>query len=180
MNELLFRHGMNPSAPDWLGITPLHHLARKGDVEKTALFLDHGAEIHSRDEDLCSTPLGWAAKFGHKSMVEFLLARGAKPNLPDDPPWATPLAWATRRKHPEVVEVLRSHGAQWHSTRRPAAIADPGARRKSELLERVEDAEARWRPRSTTASRASSPGRGGAPCSPRSTRACARPWRGAD
>src|SRR5712692_3378780 len=33
LTELLFRHGMNPSQPDWLGITPLHELARKGDVE---------------------------------------------------------------------------------------------------------------------------------------------------
>ena len=38
LNELLFEHGMNPSQPDWLGITPLHHFARKGDVENAALF----------------------------------------------------------------------------------------------------------------------------------------------
>jgi ankyrin repeat protein len=112
LNELLFRHGMNPSAPDWLGITPLHHLARRGDVEKAALFLDHGADLDARDEDIRSTPLGWAAKFGQTAMVKLLLERGAKPTLPDDPPWATPLAWATRRNHPEVVEVLRSHGAR--------------------------------------------------------------------
>lgn len=111
LNELLFQHGMNPSAPDWLGITPLHHFARNGDVGKAALFLDHGANLHARDEDLCSTPLGWAAKSGRKEMAELLLQRGAKPNLPDDPPWATPLAWATRRKHPEIAALLRQHGA---------------------------------------------------------------------
>jgi len=112
LNELLFQHGLNPSAPDWLGITPLHHFARKGDMEKAALFLDHGADVHARDEDLCSTPLGWAAKFGKKLMVELLLQRGAKPNLPDDPPWATPLAWATRRGYLEIAELLKSAGAQ--------------------------------------------------------------------
>jgi len=112
LNELLFEHGLNPSAPDWLGITPLHHFARSGDVEQAETFLDHGAELHARDEDLCSTPLGWAAKFGQKPMVEFLLQRGAKPNLPDDPPWATPLAWATRRGHATVADLLRCHGAQ--------------------------------------------------------------------
>ena len=106
VNELLFAHGMNPSRPDWLGITPLHELARKGNVEAAGLFLDHGADLHARDEDICSTPLGWAAKFGQKQMVEFLLQRGAKPNLPDDPSWATPLAWATRRGHAEIVELL--------------------------------------------------------------------------
>ncbi len=109
LNELLFKHGMNPSQPDWMQVTPLHHFARKGDVENAALFLDHGADLHARDEDICSTPLGWAAKFGKRLMVEFLLKRGAKPNLPDDSPWATPLAWATRRGHHQIVELLKQY-----------------------------------------------------------------------
>lgn len=111
LNELLFQHGFNPSAPDWLGITPLHHLARAGNVEKAALFLDHGADLHARDEDLCSTPLGWAAKFGQMPMVHLLLDRGAAVSLPDDPPWATPLAWADRRGHFEIAALLRLRGA---------------------------------------------------------------------
>jgi ankyrin repeat protein len=112
LNELLFAHGMNPSQPDWLLMTPLHHFARKGDLENAQLFLDHGADLDARDEDICSTPLGWAAKYGQSSMVELLLQRGAKPNLPDDPPWATPLAWATRRGHGEVAALLQQHGAK--------------------------------------------------------------------
>jgi len=111
LNELLFEHGMDPGHPDWLHGTPLHQFARTGNVEGAELFLDHGADLHPRDEDLCSTPLGWAAKFGRLEMVEFLLRRGAKPSLPDDPPWATPLAWATRRGHLEIAEVLKRHGA---------------------------------------------------------------------
>lgn len=110
LNELLFAHGMNPSQPDWLLITPLHQFARTGDTKNAAQFLDHGADIQARDEDICSTPLGWAAKFGQREMVELLLDRGAKLNLPDDPPWATPLAWAERRGHGEITELLRSHG----------------------------------------------------------------------
>ncbi|MCI0541650.1 MAG: ankyrin repeat domain-containing protein [Verrucomicrobiales bacterium] len=110
INELLFQHGLNASAPDWLGITPLHHLARNGDVEKASLFLDHGADLDARDEDICSTPLGWAAKSGKKVMVELLLQRGAKTNLPDDPAWATPLAWATRHGHSEIAELLKQQG----------------------------------------------------------------------
>jgi len=112
LNELLFAHGMNPSQPDWLGVTPLHQFARKGDVERATLFIDHGADLHARDEDICSTPLGWAAKFGQIAMVQLLLQNGAKPNLPDDPPWATPLAWASRRSHTEIAELLRQHGAR--------------------------------------------------------------------
>ena len=111
INELLFQHGMDPNRPDWLRITPLHRFAKKGEIEKAAIFIEHGADLNARDEDICSTPLGWAAKFGKAEMVEFLLSRGAKPNLPDDPPWATPLAWATRRGHSEVVALLKQHGA---------------------------------------------------------------------
>ncbi len=108
LNELLFERGMNPSQPDWLGATPLHQFARKGDVEKAALFIERGADLHARDEDICSTPLGWAAKFGQTAMVELLLQHGAKPNLPDDPEWATPLAWATRRGHEQIAQLLNT------------------------------------------------------------------------
>jgi ankyrin repeat protein len=111
LNVLLFKHGMNPTNPDWLHITPLHQFARKGDVDSAACFIDHGADLHARDEDICSTPLGWAAKFGKLPMVDLLLSRGAKPNLPDDPPWATPLAWATRRGHVDIADQLKRHGA---------------------------------------------------------------------
>jgi ankyrin repeat protein len=109
LNELLFRHGMDPSGRDWLEVTPLHHFAGSGDVEKAELFLDHGADLNARDEDICSTPLGWAARFGRTEIVELLLRRGAPPNHPDDPPWATPLAWATRRGHADVVALLTRH-----------------------------------------------------------------------
>jgi ankyrin repeat protein len=114
LNELLFRHGMDPSQPDWLRITPLHQFARKDDVETAAIFIEHGADLNARDEDICSTPLGWAARSGKLEMVELLLKSGAKTNLADDAPdllWATPLAWATRRGHGEIVELLKRHGA---------------------------------------------------------------------
>jgi ankyrin repeat protein len=108
LSKFLFERGANPNHRDWLGITPLHRFAKSDDLESAALFIDQGADLHARDEDICSTPVGWAAKFGKTRMVEFLLRRGAKPNLPDDPTWATPLAWATRRGHHEVVELLKA------------------------------------------------------------------------
>jgi ankyrin repeat protein len=112
LTEFLFQRGMDPSRPDWLGVTPLHEFARKGDLENAAMFIDHGADLGARDEDICSTPLGWAAKFGRLAMVELLLKRGARPNMPGDPPWATPLAWATRRGHTEIADLLKQHGAE--------------------------------------------------------------------
>jgi len=112
LNELLFAHGMNPSQADWLGITPLHQFARKGNVVQAQQFIDHGADLHARDEDLSSTPLAWAAKFGQRAMVRLLLDRGAVTNFKDDPPWATPLAWATRRGHVEIADLLLQNGAR--------------------------------------------------------------------
>jgi ankyrin repeat protein len=112
ITKLLFEHGLNPSHPNWLLATPLHHFARKGDVESATLYLDRGANIHARDEEICSTPLGWAAKYGQQPMVELLLSRGATTNLPDDPPWATPLAWATRRGHRAIADLLKDSGAR--------------------------------------------------------------------
>lgn len=106
LNELLLAHGLNPSQPDWLMITPLHQFARQNRVAQATWFLDHGANLLARDEDICSTPLGWAAKFGSLEMVELLLERGAPRQTDDDPPWATPLAWATRRGHQAIVERL--------------------------------------------------------------------------
>ncbi len=111
LNELLFAHGMNPSYPDWLGITPLHQFARKGEMEKARWFIAHGADLNARDEDICSTPLGWAAKFGQLEMVRLLLKHGAKTNLKDDPKWATPLQWAVRRGHDKIARLLKKHGA---------------------------------------------------------------------
>jgi ankyrin repeat protein len=111
LTEFLFQQGMDASRPDWLGITRLHEFARKNDLENAALFIEHGADLHARDEDICSMPLGWAAKFGNAAMVELLLKHGANPNHPDDPSWATPLAWANRRGHADVAALLEQHGA---------------------------------------------------------------------
>lgn len=111
LTAFLFQQGMDPRYRNWLGITPLHRFAQRGDTESAAIFIDHGADLHARDEELCSTPLGWAAKYGKIDMVQLLLERGAKTNLPDDPAWATPLAWAKRRGHAAVISLLEQYGA---------------------------------------------------------------------
>jgi hypothetical protein len=108
LTELLFRHGMNPNLARWLGVTPLHGFARQGEEEKAAIFLDHGANLHARDEEFCTTPLGYAAHAGKRKMVEFLLRRGAKPSLPDDLAWATPIALAAHRGHHQIVRLLKA------------------------------------------------------------------------
>ncbi|MFT3823376.1 MAG: ankyrin repeat domain-containing protein [Chitinophagaceae bacterium] len=111
ITDLLFKHGMNPNHRNWLGITPLHRFAARGDIQNAAIFIEQGADINARDQELSSTPLAWAAKAGKKEMVAFLLQQGARINLPDDPKWATPIAWATRSNHPEIVKMLAEYPA---------------------------------------------------------------------
>ena len=59
--ELLYKRGMDPSQRDWLGVTPLHEFARKGDVEIAILFLDYGADENARDP-AWATPFAWATR----------------------------------------------------------------------------------------------------------------------
>jgi hypothetical protein len=108
LTEFLFQCGMNPDLPRWLGVRPLHRFAQQGDLEKVAIFLEHGANLHVRDEEFCTTPLGYAAASGKLRMVEFLLKRGAKLSLPDDFAWATPLALATHKGHEEIVRFIKT------------------------------------------------------------------------
>ncbi len=107
INEILFEHGMDPSRANWMGITSLHHIASKGDVEKAEQFVEHGAALEARDDDIQSRPIAWAAKHGQVAMVEYFLRKGASRVHPEDPSWATPLAWATRRGHEDVAALLR-------------------------------------------------------------------------
>jgi ankyrin repeat protein len=96
-----------PAEPQhWLGITPLHQAARRGDVRGAKRLLKAGADLTARDEHLQSTPLAWAAKHGQLKMVKFLLRCGAPKSLPDDPAWATPRAWALKRGHEVIARLL--------------------------------------------------------------------------
>lgn len=104
-------HGMSPNAMSWQHVTILHDMAQKGNIEKAALLLKHGAEINPVDEDYQSTPLGMAARWGHLEMVEFLLKNGADVNKAGAD-WATPLIWAKKKGYRDIERVLVDDGAK--------------------------------------------------------------------
>lgn len=111
LTALLFEHGMDANYRSWLGITPLHEFARKGEIGNAALFVERGADLEARDEHLSSTPLGWAAKYGKADMAAWLLDHGASVNPAGVPRWATPLAWAVKRGHTAIAQELKKRGA---------------------------------------------------------------------
>lgn len=106
----LFHHGLDPSRGNWLGMTPLHRFAFKGNREMASLCLEFGVAIDPLDDEFSSTPLGWAARAGQKEMIEWLLARGANPALPENKPWARPAEWAKRRGFGEIAALLSASG----------------------------------------------------------------------
>lgn len=52
-------------------------IARKGDLEKATLLLDHGADLNAVSA-LLSTPLAWARKKGHPEIEATLLRAEAQ------------------------------------------------------------------------------------------------------
>jgi len=107
----LMENGMNPDVMSWHHVTLLHDMAQKGDIQKAALLIKHGASINPVEEEYQSTPLGMAARWGHSEMVEFLLKQGADPNK-SGASWATPLAWTQKKGHTGIEHILRNAGAE--------------------------------------------------------------------
>ena len=107
----LMENGMNPNHMSWRRVTLLHEMARKGNIQKARLLLDHGADINPVDEEYRSTPLGFASRWGQREMAVFLLGQGADPNE-SGAPWATPLAWARKKGHSDIEADLLQAGAR--------------------------------------------------------------------
>lgn len=62
--EWLLDRGISPSRPDWLGVTPLHECAKRGNVEMAELLLARGAPKDPVDDHYRETALEWCRRFG--------------------------------------------------------------------------------------------------------------------
>ncbi len=109
--HVLLEYGINPNVVR-MGQSALHFTAGRGGLAGSdrarfaAMLLDHGADLHLRDDLLKSTALGWACRWGRKEMVELLLSRGAPVDESGAEPWATPMAWARKMGHHEIERIL--------------------------------------------------------------------------
>ena len=108
--RLLIDAGFDVNRSDWLGKTPLHHFAGRGETGNALLMVEHGADVDAIDDELHGTPLAWAAAEGHTETVRLLLEHGANQWLPPDKSYATPLGRARAGGHGKVVSILGKAG----------------------------------------------------------------------
>ncbi|KAG7325530.1 hypothetical protein KOW79_011846 [Hemibagrus wyckioides] len=90
--------------------TPLHFAAGFGRRDVVSYLLQHGANVHARDDGGLIS-LHNACSFGHAEVVNLLLRHGADPNSRDN--WNyTPLHEAAIKGKIDVCIVLLQHGAE--------------------------------------------------------------------
>lgn len=114
-----------------------------GLTEQARMLLDHGIDLHARD-NLGMNALAWAAKDGHADTVALLLSRGADPNTGDT--WGrSPLMRAAEHGSLACVHLLLEAGAD------PAAASETGetaldAARRYAGRDLAEAMRAEWMP----------------------------------
>ena len=92
---------------DW---TPLHSAAYSGQTQIAVLLLQHGADVHAKDNKGW-TPLHRTARNGNTEIAVQLLQHGADIHAKQNNNW-TPLHYATRYCDiPELTKLLLQHGA---------------------------------------------------------------------
>ena len=117
--EKLLKLGADPNKRNDVNATAL--MWAGGDLGKTRLLLDHGAEVNARSDEL-RTPLMIAARRpGADATVRLLLARGANPN-PNAKPLteSSPLIEAATAGEASIMELLLEHGADAKAGAQPA------------------------------------------------------------
>lgn len=106
----LIAAGADVNALGAYGRTPLHSVARAGNIEVAELFIRHGADVNAKDES-GNTPLHEAVGRVHgNAMVSFLIGHGADPNVVGRQR-QTPLHLAAMRSNEGIVKELLRAGA---------------------------------------------------------------------
>jgi hypothetical protein len=108
-NHLIVMHALDVNAKCGVGDTPLHGVARSGEVESARVLLHHGADPCAKSYNDC-TPLHLAARKGHLKFVQLLLDNEVNLNARSRTN-QTPLDMALEWGHYEIVQTLLDHGA---------------------------------------------------------------------
>ncbi|KAH8987324.1 ankyrin repeat-containing domain protein [Lactarius akahatsu] len=123
--QVLLKCGATPNAKNKWGETPLHILSRgKYDSQEhgvgiARLLLEHGTDVHARDEDH-DTALHLAAYWGRPEFAQVLLECGTSPNTKNK--WGeTPLHVLSRGEYKSqehgvsIARLLLEHGTDVHT-----------------------------------------------------------------
>uniref|UniRef100_A0ABM0N060 Poly [ADP-ribose] polymerase n=1 Tax=Saccoglossus kowalevskii TaxID=10224 RepID=A0ABM0N060_SACKO len=144
VKKLVTTHNVNARDTAGRKSTPLHFAAGFGRKDVVEHLLQHGANVHSRD-DGGLIPLHNACSFGHAEVVTLLLRHGGDANARDN--WNyTPLHEAAIKGKIDVCIVLLQHGADPNirntDGKTALDLAEPSAKavltgeyKKDELLE---------------------------------------------
>lgn len=111
--------------------TTIFGLARSGDTERLAAYVDAGISANLTN-DKGDTLVMLAAYHGHGNTVTALLERGADPNRINDR-GQSPLAGAVFKAEPDVVRALLAGGAD-PSLGQPSAVGTARMFQNSEML----------------------------------------------
>jgi ankyrin repeat protein len=104
--------GHDPS----LGESPLHDAVFEGQVEATALLIEKGADVNSKDSGgstAMTALIGAATSLNEKQLaaIKLLLDHKANPNLKGTQ-GKTPLAMASENDDKATAALLKQYGAQ--------------------------------------------------------------------
>ena len=75
-NTSFFKEGKNVITVSY-DASPLNIAISKGDIESVLKFIEYGADVNKKTEDM--TPLMTAARYNKTEIIKILLAKGARP-----------------------------------------------------------------------------------------------------
>ena len=84
--------------------TPLNVAISKGDIKSVLKFIEYGADVNERTEDM--TPLMTAARYNKVEIIKILLAQGARPGDKNEKGF-TALKYAQISNATEAVAILK-------------------------------------------------------------------------
>jgi len=89
--------------------TPLCMAISKGDVATVRKFVEYGADVNERSNDM--TPLMMAARYNNVEILDYLISKGAKIDAKTEN-GLTALQYATLSNAKEAENFLRGKGAK--------------------------------------------------------------------
>lgn len=116
VRSLLSAHPNEADKKDFLGWTPLHMAALRGNAPIAEMLLSNRAATDTQDE-VGNTPLHWAAFAGHSDVVEVLLRHKANTDVVGSTE-NTPLDFAIQQRFPSIAAMLITNGAGLNSHKR--------------------------------------------------------------